>query len=741
MSNHYLSEIFPLTYLDYSKSNIASFRLSPEIDRKIGNSLAWHFSKQFPDLVVIWEKDFFWILAKPNTVIPSKDNWQEVLETIQEKHQDKFGSQFYFIQWVNEPEINASVIAQLAVRVLKINCRFTTETVFEENKVQVKRECDFWAETYTIKEQVLPAISLHPKSPFLYTESLEDFFENHPFRNDPEKLLLGLLVRYIENNNSATIIGINGTIGEHRERLIKQATGSISKEKLLIAPSEQPVISVQFGKNSHNYDYAMAALRPCITDKTVAKFDVEYGTLLKNTKISYQERQKLLFQYKQNAEAILINYGLKFQEKCLNSIQYSKLFWIPESKLEDTLLLFGNGVISPKIPTLKGLRQGGVYRRHQEFENPARKIRLGILNLSSIKVKPFYEQLEKQLGVYKFSLLFDIKDEFVQSESIEQLSETEVKVRVQTLIEKIIQLDKDIVLVFLPESDRGKDDSDGNSIYSLVSRYLLRRKIASQIIYQDTLNQDSNNVLNNVVLGILAKLGNLPFVLAEPLKIADYFIGLDISRRKKKNSRGSLNACACVRLYGKQGEFIQYQLADDSSTEGEEIPERIIQDFFPLSRFQNKKVLIYRDGVFRGDEIKNLVAWGKAIKSEFILVECAKSQIPRLYNLSNQKLQQPTRGLALKLSSNEGILVTTQIHPNVGVPHPLRLTVKDGENQGSSVDFKELVDATLKLTLLHHGSLKDPRLPIPLFGADKIAYRRLQGIYPGELEGNKQYWL
>ena len=28
------------------------------------------------------------------------------------------------------------------------------------------------------------------------------------------------------------------------------------------------------------------------------------------------------------------------------------------------------------------------------------------------------------------------------------------------------------------------------------------------------------------------------------------------------------------------------------------------------------------------------------------------------------------------------------------------------------------VDATLKLTLLHHGSLRDPRLPIPLFGAD-----------------------
>ncbi|MDJ0681594.1 MAG: hypothetical protein QNJ18_17230 [Xenococcaceae cyanobacterium MO_167.B52] len=52
-----------------------------------------------------------------------------------------------------------------------------------------------------------------------------------------------------------------------------------------------------------------------------------------------------------------------------------------------------------------------------------------------------------------------------------------------------------------------------------------------------------------------------------------------------------------------------------------------------------------------------------------------------------------------------------------------------------------MVDTTLKLTLLHYGSLKDPRLPIPLFGIDKIAYRRLEGIYPGELEVGKQYWF
>jgi argonaute-like protein implicated in RNA metabolism and viral defense len=356
--------------------------------------------------------------------------------------------------------------------------------------------------------------------------------------------------------------------------------------------------------------------------------------------------------------------------------------------------------------------------------------------------------LEQQLNKYKFKL--HLARENIKSASLEGLSKTDARAKVQVLVDEIVIVPPDLVLVFLPENDRGKDDSDGDSIYAWVFSRLLRRKIASQMIYENTLREELQYVLNQVVPGVLAKLGNLPFVLGEPLSIADYFIGLDISRRSKKNGTGSINACACIRLYGKQGEFIRYQIATDAATEGEEIPAKILQDFLPSKDFKNKTVLIYRDGVFCSDEVENLIAWSKAIGSHFILVECAKSQIPRLYDLftekiqkdgqtqKNSKLQKPTRGLALKLSSREVILITTQVKENIGVPKPLRLKVRE---EGLSPDLETLVDTTLKLTLLHHGSLKDPRLPIPLFGADRIAYRRLQGIYPGELEGNIQYWL
>ena len=745
MSNTHLSEIFTLAY---SQLNIESFRLSPTISKELGNSIGWRFSKQFPGVIVIWEKGYFWILCQPNIARPLIEDWKVALENIQDDLQDKLGDRSYFIQWVEKPLVTASVIAQLAVRILQINCRFGSEVVFNQDKVIVKRECDFWSETIEVDNRKFSAISLTSKSTFLYKDTLEHFLDHHPERNDPAKLLTDLLVRDIDSGSNATIIELNGTIKEQRQKLLKQASGSVSKEKLQIAPDDQPVVSVQFGKNSHLYDYALAALRPCVTSKTAKKFEIEYGILLKQTKIEYQERKKLLSQYLQEANKILIDYGLKANLPFSSLKTFSHLFWTPETKLEDTLMLFGNGVKRIKRETLKGLSKGGVYFRHENFRDVNRPIRLAILNFMSLPDRPFYEGLWQRLRQYKFGL--QLAGENLMSASLEGLSEADARVTVQTSIDKLVTLPPDLVLVFLPESDRGKDDSDGDSIYAWAYKHLLRRKIASQMIYQKTMQGNLNHVMNQVVPGILAKLGNLPFVLAEPLPLADYFIGLDISRRPKKNGQGSINACACVRLYGKQGEFIKYQIASDSATEGEEIPAKILQDFLSSEKLRNKTILIYRDGVFRGQEVETIMAWGQAIGSKFILVECAKSQIPRLYNLSIQeiqrnnqtekisKLQAPTRGLALKLSPREAILVTTEVSEKVGVPRPLRLKVIE---EGLSADIETIVDITLKLILLHHGALKDPRLPVPLFGADRIAYRSLQGIYPGDLEGDIQYWL
>ncbi|NET46363.1 Piwi domain-containing protein [Okeania sp. SIO2B3] len=736
----YLSEIFPL---EVDKLNVQCFRLNDKIERQVGNQFAWRFCQKFSDIenlrdiVVIWEKGDFWVLAKSNQSMPTSQQYKQVLKETQEDLKEDIGDRFLSIQWVRNPEINASVKAQLAVRILKFNGAFSAETIKSENQVKVKREVIFGAEIFEVEGVEVPAIFLTPKTYFSFGEDLAYFFENHPFRQNPEKLLIGLKVRDIEKNSSATIVKLVGTIGERSKEILEKATGSTSKEKLREAPDEQPVVAVKFGKNPKEFHYAMAALRPCVTSETAHLFKVEYGDLLKATKISYTERQKFLISSKQKAEESLSIYGFKVRNKCINSASDESLFFDSELKLKETKLLFGNGFIGKRDKVVTGLSQGGVYSRHKEYSDRSRAIRIAVLKVGNFKVKKsLLDEVQKHLKKYKFeSIISKITSIPVNSASL-----AEDRSKVEKAVNELIEIPADIVLTILPQSDRNADNNEEGSFYSFISSRLLRRGLASQIIYEKTLANSNNykNILNQVIPGILAKLGNLPFILAEPLEIADYFIGIDISRTPKKRQTGSLNVCASVRLYGKQGEFIGYQL-EDALTEGETIEKRTLERFLPAAKLSRKTVLIYRDGRFCGDEVKHLRERAKTIHSKFILVECIKSGIPRLLNFQNPNITAPTKGLALRLSSHEVILVTTHVAENMGLAQPLRLKVIPDDEQ--KISLENLVEATLKLTLLHHGSLKEPRLPVPIYGSDRIAYRRLQGISPGALNGDRQFWL
>ncbi|MEG4417346.1 Piwi domain-containing protein [Microcoleus sp. LAD1_D5] len=750
----YLSEIFPLMI---SQGNLISFRLTPEVDRKIGNRFSWRFCQKFTNqefphqLVTIWEDKYFWVLGQPNQPMPTKEKWREALVEIEEELREDIGDRSYSIQWVREPQVTAPILAQLAVRILKRSSEFSSaDTVWSDNHVEVKREANFWAETIDLQDGEYPALVLTPHSYFVYQTTLDEFYENHPYRNKTKELLIGLKVRNIENNSFATITAIVGPIGEggRRQDLIDKATGAQSKLKLQEAPDDQVVVAVQFGKNPTEYHYPMSALRPCVTEETADRFEVKYGDLLKETKIPYQQRKDCLISYKQKAANSLKDFGFELNDS-INSRQYPNLFLPVAFKIEETNLLFGKDVIGKRREVLQGLSKGGVYRCHDDYINPPRAIRISVLKVGDFKVKTYFlDEVQKRLIKYNFETLSfrdpttkEIDESRIKVVSLHGLSKAEAKVRLEQAIYELIEIPSDIVLTFLPQSDRNTDNSEDGSFYAFISSQLLRHGKASQVIYEDTLQDTKNhgNILNQVIPGILAKLGNLPFILAEPLKIADYFIGLDISRTPKKKGSGSLNVCASVRLYDRQGEFIRYRL-EDALTQGEEIDKRTLERFLPAHGLTGKTVLIYRDGHFCGNEVKYLRERAKAISSNFILVECIKSQVPRLYNFAQLALKAPTKGLALRLSAYEVILVTTEVkNEKMGLPYPLRLKVIP--DAGQEVSIESLVETTLKLTLLHHGALKEPRLPVPLYGSDRIAYRRLQGISPGALDGDKQFWL
>lgn len=104
----FLSEIFSLTI---SQANLICFRLTPEIDRELGNRLSWRFSQKFPDVVVIWEDEYFFVLAQLNQLIPSQNEWREKLAEIQEELKKHIGNRLFSMQWVRQPQVTPVILA------------------------------------------------------------------------------------------------------------------------------------------------------------------------------------------------------------------------------------------------------------------------------------------------------------------------------------------------------------------------------------------------------------------------------------------------------------------------------------------------------------------------------------------------------------------------------------------------------------------------------------------------------
>jgi argonaute-like protein implicated in RNA metabolism and viral defense len=195
-----------------------------------------------------------------------------------------------------------------------------------------------------------------------------------------------------------------------------------------------------------------------------------------------------------------------------------------------------------------------------------------------------------------------------------------------------------------------------------------------------------------------------------------------------------MNATAIARIYLSSGNFLRY-LIHDAPLEGETIPRDVLQRLFPLREYHGKRVVIHRDGLFRGDEAAALDEWGRNIGATFHLVEVIKSGTPRLYESADGVVHQPQKGTALRLSEREAFLVSSLPPFKNVTPNPLHVRTSAG------FPIEQAIHSVLALTLLHLGSLKPPRLPVTIHYSDEIAYLALQGIKPKNLEGSIPYWL
>ena len=150
---------------------------------------------------------------------------------------------------------------------------------------------------------------------------------------------------------------------------------------------------------------------------------------------------------------------------------------------------------------------------------------------------------------------------------------------------------------------------------------------------------------------------------------------------------------------------------------------------------RGKKVVIHRDGFFRGNEREILTEWAEEIGAEFSLVEILKSGAPRMYIETNSKIGQPPTGSIFKINDREALLISSLPPFLNATPRPLQIRCDD------SISVEHALHSVLSLTLLHYGSVRPPRLPVTVHYSDKIGYLALKGIKPKTLEGTIPFWL
>ena len=515
------------------------------------------------------------------------------------------------------------------------------------------------------------------------------------------------------------IVKNTGGLGESRERLLRFSPKPEIARILRAGDPMQPIYAVQGRIGARALEYPAEALRPVITLAELKHYGVSASAAQRQLRLSPADRAELIKRIAPIAKSAGL-IGEAFATDRLAELRgaLTSRYIAPDLRFGD-----GKRIAIEGLKVMQELTRRGAFHYNADWDSHT--LRLGVVaaGVNPAKVKPWLERLLTDLKQVGLQLTVDALEEGPQL-NLDNFHRA---------ISKLVSRQPDAMLAIMPGAYRGDDaDAEADVFYTTFKDETVGRGIASQVVYEATLGNTSARA--NILLGIFSKLGGVPYVLADPLPFADVVVGIDIGRRRKERLAGSINLAATTRIFANSGEFLRYRIYD-AQIEGETIPREVLQRLLPRAELGGKRVVIHRDGIFRGEELQTLERWAAAIGATFLCCEIRKRHIPRIYRFRGGRALQAQKGDCLILNDREAFLVSTPPPFSSATPQPLHL-VRHGE-----WTIEQAIESVLALSYLHHGSLLQPRLPVTVHYSDKIAYLALRGIKPHTLEGNRPYWL
>lgn len=713
-STTYYADVFPVKPQAISKLFAYTIRTGNDDQAAIGGKLAYRLRNRFGGN---------WIWCSTQLISDKQVQDGALNDFIKEL----WGGQEEILKEVRGITTNtnwiplASEQGDFAARGLWTNFQNEIRAILEPKKLdfgKIRIERDYSLRGWSVNN--IPAVSINVSSNIIHTQNLSQYVAG---LDDPKELI-GMMVQVKAKDFKGEIVEVVGKLSEIREWLIGKSVDEFTRNAIKRAPDNEYTIKIE--TRTSKYIYIASMLQPIVRMGDLQRFGVNPRQVSKALRLDPSIRYALV----REIAAIGMMHGIiadSFDSKSLSSafLHPKDIEFVPE-------LQVGKNYINSEGQRLyRSLEQNGVFKRSPAFPDKSHPIKLGVINASPISSRDamlkFLQELKSAVDKLGFSIKSVGGDH--KEHKIEKLS----RVSLENAVNLIEPEHPDIILALLP-GEAGQEhlgDDDGDSMYHALKSLTIRRGIPSQVVYEDTFTEEY--AMDNIVLGILAKTKNIPFILAKPLPYADIVVGIDIARRAKQKLSGSVNATAIARIYFNDGQFLRYVI-HDAPIDGETIPPNVLRSLFPLKEFQGKRVVIHRDGLFRGEEKTALTNWASQIQAEFFLVEVIKSGAPRLYQKTIM-VDKPPKGTAFVLSETDAFLVSSPPPFKGSTPRPLQIRTDP------TFPIKKALHSVLSLTLLHYGSVREPRLPVTIHYSDKIAELSLLGIKPKDLDGDTPFWL
>lgn len=710
---------------------------TPPVDlTRLGRSLAIRLRRRLPEAGGwFWRQDRLLTDADPLLL-----NLTEIVTELQDASPELFGVLAAVdadFAWQPAPELIADFVIRTRLDALDEPLNAALAKFNRDLTPTIRVEREYRAQAWNAAGH--PAVSLSVAARLTYTGTAQTFAAEQ----GDAKTLIGLRAADQTSGFTGEIVKISGTVGERRDKLLKAAKKDALTRLIDRAADDEWAVRVE-DSSSTRLELPARALELLVRPTDFALFGVDetaVDPLLRPDPAARSLMIKALADIARDAGVL---------GKAFSAREYPALFVNPE--FEPYLRYAGNRSRPYHPPALPlDFVQCGAYHLREVFRQ--QPIRVGVVNALPTKIDDFVEALQRQL-----TRTFEFKVEVLRERKVRVVSPSNIESAVRVLEKE----QPDIILAFIPNTDAAQTAPDGEDLPVFVKSLTLGRGIPGYVIFEKTL--DDPEAMPGIIMAMLARTGNTPFALADPLDQVDFVVGLDVVRITSEDdkTRTTPGVTAVARIYRSSGAFVRYAVRQTELTGGTQGLFVLMRDLFPQRDFAGKRVILHHDGRLDDDIRQALLLWGQALKTGFYPVEVLRRGAPRLYAFAENRVQSPPWGSYFRLNDHEAFVILSAEEsstPDAAVPSARPNQRRD---QRSSQPHSptpqplhvlagtlpvELAVRSLQLwTLLYYGtglgeSAIATRLPVTLYGAGELAYWIRKGGLIQQPEGEVPFWL